>query len=181
MSIAIWLRHVISHHAATMQPLYKRYSTRLEQISSKAGRIREVLLRSQEFISVEADVMRQLQEMKVLDQRVQEMLAPPQRLAAQQEDASNTKYRVIFYQGTIFLEAVQLSPNSTHSLLWSARKFVSGCCMFTFRFYMLFLIVPCGTSFLTLPEYVLVNLVPISHPRSGLAVLCLTVDHRVLH
>ena len=103
MSIAIWL---LSHHAATMQPLHKRYSTRLEQISSKAGRIREALLRSQEFISVEADVMRRLQEMKVLDQRVQEMLAPPQRLAAQQEDASNTKYRVIFYQGIIFLEAV---------------------------------------------------------------------------
>lgn len=64
MGIAIWLRDVISHHAASMQPVYNRYSTRLEQISSKAGKIKQALAQSAKFINVEARVMQQLEELK---------------------------------------------------------------------------------------------------------------------
>lgn len=106
MGIAIWLRHVISHHAPTMQPLYNKYSTRLEQIGSKAGKIKKALLRSQKFISVEPHVIRRLEEVEALPQHVQAMLAPPQRLTAERGDDDDTMYKVVFYQGTILLEAV---------------------------------------------------------------------------
>ena len=89
-----------------MQPLYSKYSTRLEQISSKAGKIREALSRSQKFISVGANVMKRLEEVEALPQHVQVMLAPPQLLSAEQEDTCNTQYKVVFDQTTILLEAI---------------------------------------------------------------------------
>lgn len=77
MGIAIWLRHVISHHTANMQPLYNKYGTRLEQISSKTGKIKEALVHSSKFINVEAHVLRHLEELEKLPQHLQIMLAPP--------------------------------------------------------------------------------------------------------
>ena len=58
-----------------MQPLYNKYSIRLQQISSKASKIQEALQASQEFISVEAHVLERLGDMEKLPQHVQAIMA----------------------------------------------------------------------------------------------------------
>lgn len=99
LSISIWLRHVISHHTCSNQPLYRLYGDRLERISTKACSIKDAVVRSQKLLSVDPSIIKHLEWVENLPQRVQATLTESWNVP-QLESSYNSgvNYRVAFDQ-----------------------------------------------------------------------------------
>lgn len=99
LSISIWLRHVISHHTRSNQPLYRLYGDRLERIRTKACSIKEAVVRSQKLLSVDPSIIKHLEWVENLPQRVQATLTESWNVP-QLENSYNSgvNYRVAFDQ-----------------------------------------------------------------------------------
>ena len=99
MGIGIWLRHVISHHTRTRQPLH-RYADRLQQIATTASSIKDAVVKSEKLIKVDAQVMKQLQWVENVPQRIHAMLTKPWDMPDLESNCSGSKYTVSFVQST---------------------------------------------------------------------------------
>lgn len=85
VAIAIWLRHVVSHQTASVQPLYHKYGNRLENIGIMVGRIKNAVEENRKLIKIDGQLTRQLEWEETLPLRIREMLQTPTVVSPQTE------------------------------------------------------------------------------------------------
>ncbi len=99
VAIATWLRHVVSHHTASVQPLYHQYGRRLEQIGTMAGNIKEAVDENRKMILIDGQITRQLEWEQQLPQRIQAILQTP-TVVPPRTDKAEAELRVYFERET---------------------------------------------------------------------------------
>lgn len=99
VAIAIWLRHVVSHHTASAQPLYHKYGNRLENIGIMAGSIKNAVEENRKLINIDGQLTRQLEWEETLPSRIRAMLQTP-TVVSPQTDKLEAKLGVYFDRDT---------------------------------------------------------------------------------